>query len=364
MRRDLLLVGTPKGAFILETDESHRDWALRGPLCDGWPIHDLVVEPRSGALLAAGGSPWYGPAVWRSDDLGATWTHSSEGLTYGDGDGVEPIKTVWSLASTPDGAILAGVEPAGLFRSEDGGATWAHVEGLTDHPTRSGWQPGAGGLILHTIVPHPDRRAADVGRDLGRRGIRDARWRRQLGAAQPRRTRRLLPGSASRRPGSASTSWRRLRAGPRRSTSRTTAACTAARMAGEQWTDLTRRLARASSGSRCVTHPRDPKTFWIIPLNGDDRGPLRPRRQRRGVAHARRRRHLAARRRRPAPAGRVPERAARSDGPRHARSGRDHVRDQDRAALAQSRRGRRPGSGSPPTCPRSGRSRRSTSAAD
>jgi hypothetical protein len=82
-----LLVGTPKGAFILDSDERRRDWALRGPLCEGWPIHDLVVEPKSGAILAAGGSPWYGPAVWRSDDDGATWTHSSAGLSYGDGSG-------------------------------------------------------------------------------------------------------------------------------------------------------------------------------------------------------------------------------------------------------------------------------------
>ncbi|MBA2756074.1 MAG: exo-alpha-sialidase, partial [Chloroflexi bacterium] len=66
MPTSILLVGTPKGAFILEraADEGGGpdDWAIRGPLCEGWPIHDLIVEPDSGALLAAGGSPWYGPA--------------------------------------------------------------------------------------------------------------------------------------------------------------------------------------------------------------------------------------------------------------------------------------------------------------
>ena len=77
-----LLVGTPKGAFILDSDADRRDWSMRGPLCEGWPIHDLIVEPGSGAILAAGGSPWYGPAVWRSEDGGETWTHSSVGLTY------------------------------------------------------------------------------------------------------------------------------------------------------------------------------------------------------------------------------------------------------------------------------------------
>ena len=153
MTRTQLLVGTKKGAFILESDAARREWGVRGPLCEGWPIHDLIVEPGTGAILAAGGSPWFGPAVWRSEDGGETWTHSSTGMTYG--DDAPPIKTVWSLAATPDGALLAGVEPAGLFRSTDHGATWTHVEGLTNHPTRPTWEPGAGGLILHTIIPHP-----------------------------------------------------------------------------------------------------------------------------------------------------------------------------------------------------------------
>ncbi len=154
-KRVLLLVGTKKGAFILESDGDRHDWSLRGPLCEGWPVHDLIVEPGSGAILAAAGSRWYGAAVWRTDDLGETWTHSSLGLTYGD-EG-EALRSIWGLAAT-DGTLHAGVEPAGLFRSRDGGKTWTHVEGLTNHPTRPTWQPGNGGLILHTIVPHPTDR--------------------------------------------------------------------------------------------------------------------------------------------------------------------------------------------------------------
>ena len=95
MTRNLLLVGTSKGAFILDGDASRRSWSLRGPLCNGWPIHDLSVDPADGAILAAGGSAWYGPAVFRSEDLGSTWTHSSEGLTYGD-DGPK-IPTMWNV---------------------------------------------------------------------------------------------------------------------------------------------------------------------------------------------------------------------------------------------------------------------------
>jgi len=152
-KRVRLLVGTKKGAFILDSDESRRDWSISAPLCEGWPVHDLIVEPGTGAILAGSGNAWYGPAVWRSDDGGTTWSHSSNGMTYG--DEAEPIKTIWSLASAPDGSLLAGVEPAGLFRSTDRGATWTHVEGLTNHPSRPTWGPGAGGLILHTIIPHP-----------------------------------------------------------------------------------------------------------------------------------------------------------------------------------------------------------------
>ena len=112
MTRILLLVGTKKGAFILESDATRRDWSMRGPLCEGWPIHDLIVEPGAARSSPAAGSPWYGPAVWRSEDLG----RDLDALLGGPDlrrRRAEPIKTVWSLATTPDGGLLAGVEPAG-----------------------------------------------------------------------------------------------------------------------------------------------------------------------------------------------------------------------------------------------------------
>ena len=68
--RILLLVGTKKGAFIVESDTARRNWEVRGPTCEGWPIHDAILDPTSGAIMAAGGSNWYGPTVLRSDDLG------------------------------------------------------------------------------------------------------------------------------------------------------------------------------------------------------------------------------------------------------------------------------------------------------
>ena len=103
------------------------------------------------------------------------------------------MKNIWTPAATPDGGLLAGVEPAGLFRSEDGGATWRHIEGLTNHPTRPTWEPGAGGLIPHTIIPHPtDPDRTWVG--ISAVGVFETRdGGALLGAAQRRGSRRIQP---------------------------------------------------------------------------------------------------------------------------------------------------------------------------
>ena len=152
MPKVLLLIGTKKGAFILESDAARRSFELRGPFCEAWPINHIIADTATSTLYAGGGNEWFGPAVWKSTDLGATWTHSSAGLAYPAGE--QPVKSIWSLA--PDaGRLYAGVEPAGLFQSTDCGVTWQHVAGLRDHPSRPDWQPGGGGLILHSIVPHP-----------------------------------------------------------------------------------------------------------------------------------------------------------------------------------------------------------------
>ena len=191
-KRVRLLVGTKKGAFILESDEARRDWSVRGPMCEGWPVHDIIVEPGSGALLVAAGNAWYGPAVWRSEDDGETWTHSSSGLTYG--DEAEPMKAIWSLAATPDGGLLAGVEPAGLFRSDDGGVDVATRRGPDQPPDATDLGTGRRRSDRPHDHPPPDRHRPDLGRDLGGRRLRDARRRRVVGAAQRRRAGGVQPG--------------------------------------------------------------------------------------------------------------------------------------------------------------------------
>ena len=270
-----LLVGTTKGAFILDSDAGRRDWQISGPLCEGWPIHDLIVEPGSGAILAAGGSPWYGPAVWRSEDGGTPWTHSSDGLTYGDGEGVTPVTTVWSLATGPDGTVYAGVEPAGLFRSADGGRTWSHVEGLTNHPTRPTWAPGAGGLILHTIVPHPtDADRVWVGISaVGVFETKDggASWeprnkgvRADFVPGPPPETGQCVHKFAMAA-GEPETLYQQNHCGQYRSTD-----------GGATWTDLSKNGVPSQFGFPLVAHPRDPDTFWVIPLTQPEEGRFMP----------------------------------------------------------------------------------------
>ena len=109
-RKVFILVGTKKGAFIIESDAERRSWKLRGPFCETWPMNHVIADPATGTIYGGGGNEWFGPAVWKSTDVGATWTHSSEGLAYQAGEA--PIKAVWSVAPAA-GSLYAGVEPAG-----------------------------------------------------------------------------------------------------------------------------------------------------------------------------------------------------------------------------------------------------------
>ena len=267
--RLLLLIGTKKGAFIMEGDAARKDWRLRGPYCDAWPINHVVADPATGAIHAGGGNEWYGPAVWTSRDLGETWTHSSEGLAYAAGEA--PIKSVWSLARGPD-ALFAGVEPAGLFRSGDGGATWAHVPGLRDHPTRPEWQPGGGGLILHHIVPHPDD-AARIWVAISTGGVfytgdGGATWEpRNRGTRQdyaPEDQRYPEFGqcvhSLVLAPDTAERLYQQNHCGMYRSED-----------GGRQWVSIEKGLP-STFGFPAVAHPRDADTLFLLPLNGDTLG--------------------------------------------------------------------------------------------
>ena len=194
MTRNLLLVGTSKGAFILDGDASRRRGRCAAPSAtDGRSTTCPSTRPMARSSPPAG-SAWYGPAVFRSEDLGSTWTHSSEGLTYGD-DGPK-IPTIWNVTGA-HGSIWAGAEPAGLFRSDDRGADLVARLG----PARSPEPSGLGARRRWPHLPHDrpasERCGADVGRDQRGRDVRDGRRWGDLGGAKSRGCRLLRAGSAS-----------------------------------------------------------------------------------------------------------------------------------------------------------------------
>ncbi|HLN63303.1 MAG TPA: hypothetical protein VK464_17340, partial [Symbiobacteriaceae bacterium] len=124
MQRVVVMVGTKKGAFLVESTPDRQQWEVRGPFCNAWPMYHVNYDPATRSIFAGSGSPWFGASVWRTSDQGETWTQSSEGLTYGD-DGPK-LERIWNITPA-HGALYVGVEPAGLFRSDDGGQTFTHV---------------------------------------------------------------------------------------------------------------------------------------------------------------------------------------------------------------------------------------------
>ena len=158
MTQTVVLVGTRKGLFMLESDADRRDWNIRGPLCEGWPIYHAVHDPVSGSIYAAAASEWHGAGVWRSGDMGETWTLSSEGLAHS-ADGDLKLSKVSGL-TVAHGRVLAGGEAAAVFESRDGCETWSLLSTLDGQPGRDDWNDPAkqppGHLGLPAIMPHPD----------------------------------------------------------------------------------------------------------------------------------------------------------------------------------------------------------------
>jgi photosystem II stability/assembly factor-like uncharacterized protein len=154
----LLLTGTMKGAFVLRSDKAREDWEVGGPYFPGRAIYALAYDDRSGRhrLWAAVNSSYWGSYLSSSDDFGKTWTEpETYGVKFPEGADAS-VKQIWQIAlghaDEPD-TLYCGVEPAALFKSTDAGASWSLVEGLYNHPHRSQWMPGGGGLCLHTILP-------------------------------------------------------------------------------------------------------------------------------------------------------------------------------------------------------------------
>jgi len=163
-----VLVGTRKGAFVLRSDAGRSRWKIDGPHFGGWEIYHVKGSPADpDRLYASQSSAWFGQLIQRSRDGGKSWEPVGNAFAY---DGVPgshqwydgtahpwEFKRVWHLEPSltdPEG-VYAGVEDAALFHSKDGGQTWRELSGLRGHGSGPHWQPGAGGMCLHTVLLDP-----------------------------------------------------------------------------------------------------------------------------------------------------------------------------------------------------------------
>jgi photosystem II stability/assembly factor-like uncharacterized protein len=151
--RVVVAVGTRKGLFVAESSKSRRSFELRGPFNPGVAVYAALVDTRGRpTIYASSCNPFFGMKVLRSTDLGRTFKETKSAPEFPKGDG-RALANIWSLAAGEGKKELwCGVEPAALFRSTDAGDSWTMVEGLSNHEHARTWQPGAGGLCLHTIL--------------------------------------------------------------------------------------------------------------------------------------------------------------------------------------------------------------------
>ncbi|MEC9342783.1 MAG: exo-alpha-sialidase [Pseudomonadota bacterium] len=294
-----VLIGTTKGAFLLSGGSNRSSWQVSGPFCDGWPINHVVGDPATGTLWAGGGGDWHGAGIWRSDDGGETWEvtrltrgtmdewaandadfakaigWSDDPLPFG-----EEFSQIWSLGHG-HGVLYAGTKPANLLESRDGGRTWSRVDALTRHPSAGAWNPGAAGLVLHTIVFDPaEPKKLWIG--ISAAGV----FATEDGGASWERRNRLSNAEACEghdhpaaprdgeighcvhnmmlAPGNGDLLYQQNHHGVWRSSD-----------GGRSWDDITAGLPSTFGFPICV-HPRDPDTIWTMPLNGDSAGRFPP----------------------------------------------------------------------------------------
>ena len=289
-----LLIGTTKGAFVLSPGA--QGWQVAGPLCDGWAINHVIGQGAH--LWAGGGSAWSGAGVWHSVDGGASWTLArlSEGqvddwarqdpamATFMNWQDPGPLPwtgrltSIWSLARAGD-RLLAGGNPAMLLASADGGATWDEIEALSAHPTRASWNPGAAGLVLHSIVTDGARlwvgisaagvlASEDGGASWDRRNrVSNAgpvAHHHHPAAGDGHETGHCVHNLVRAPAAPGDVLWQQNHHGVYRSAD-----------GGRSWTDVSEGLP-SRFGFPIGVHPADPDTAWVLPLNGDTEGRYPP----------------------------------------------------------------------------------------
>lgn len=255
-----ILIGTTKGAFILDGDAARQSWSLRGPFCDGSPVNHIIGT--GGALHAAGGGGWTKPGVWRSGDGGDTWAFAEVG---GEDDTPEAL---WSIGRIGK-RLLTGTKPAGLFASDDNGESWSRVDGFQ---REDDWYPGAAGLVLHTILCDPAdpqkiwTGVSAVGAFASEDGGQSWELRNRLANSGPEGETEtfICVHNIQRATGPGDRLYQQNHRGVFRSDD-----------GGRAWVDITAGLP-SDFGFPIAVHPRNPDRIWTFPLNGDSAGRYPP----------------------------------------------------------------------------------------
>lgn len=268
----LLLVGTMKGAFLVTSNRDRSRWTVGGPYFPGNAVYAMAYDARAGRrrIWAGPNSMHWGGLLQSSDDFGHSWTTPEEANVKFPEQSGAALKQIWQIApgrETEPDTLYCGVEPAALFVSHDAGASWSLVEGLWNHPHRERWEPGGGGLCLHTVLLDPANPARlRVAISTGGNYMSDdggASWR----AANKGVRAEFLPDKYPEF-GQCVHKVVQSKGRPERLFLQNHWGLYRSDDGGESWVDVANGVP-SDFGFGMAIHPRQPDCAWIVPLESD-----------------------------------------------------------------------------------------------
>jgi photosystem II stability/assembly factor-like uncharacterized protein len=268
----LLLVGTMKGAFLFRSSEARGKWEMGGPYFPGSAVYAMAYDGRGDRhrIWAGPQSMHWGALLRSSDDFGETWTDPEVANVKFPESAGAALKNIWQIVpgrETEPKTLYCGVEPAALFKSTDAGKSWALVEGLWNHPQRKKWQPGGGGLCLHTVLLDPAKpkkiriAVSTAGMYVTEDG--GASWRPSNKGVRAQ----FLPDKYPEF-GQCVHKVAQSQEKPERMFLQNHWGLYRTDDSGETWTDIANNVP-SDFGFAMTVHPQDPDCAWIVPLESD-----------------------------------------------------------------------------------------------